>query len=40
LGSLRYLGTSFVPSDLPAKPPVLPNGRIKHGLVVYDGGQA
>ena len=40
LGSLRYLGTSFVPRDLPARAPVLPNGRIKHGLVVYDGGQA
>jgi hypothetical protein len=36
LGPLRYLGTSIAPRRAPA----LPNGRIRHGLVIYDGGQA
>jgi hypothetical protein len=38
LGQLRYVG-----SDLEAGPhlvPALPHGRIRHGLIVYDGGQA
>jgi hypothetical protein len=40
LGTLRY-----VRSDAPARPvpgfaPAMPRGRIRHGLVVYDGGQA
>jgi|SRR5262245_4196748 len=41
LGSRRYLGAA----DVPARPALhviagRPRGRIKHGLVVYDGGQA
>jgi hypothetical protein len=40
LGSLRYLGPEPVKRPaLHLVPPRLP-GRIRHGLVVYDGGQA
>ncbi len=39
LGSHRYLGTTAAPAA--ARPlPLAANARIKHGLVVYDGGQA
>jgi hypothetical protein len=37
LGTLRYLGTGTEPA-----PPALagrPEGRTRHGFVVYDGGQ-
>jgi hypothetical protein len=40
LGSLRYLSTAVVPRAALHVAQRLPNGRIKHGLVVYDGGQA
>jgi hypothetical protein len=40
LGSFRYLGASVAPRAAPAIAPRLPHGRIMHGLVVYDGGQA
>jgi hypothetical protein len=36
LGTLRYLPGQ----DLAAVAPVRPEGRIRHGFVVYDGGQA
>jgi hypothetical protein len=39
LGTLRYLGTATAPL-MPRPMPILPNGRIRHGLIVYDGGQA
>jgi hypothetical protein len=38
LGTLRYLGP-----ELEATPPIAPvraDGRIRHGFIVYDGGQA
>jgi hypothetical protein len=37
LGTLRYLGTGDE-TDTPAAPP-RPQGRIRHGFMVYDGGQ-
>ena|SRR5262245_10864704 len=37
LGTLRYLGPSVAPA--PTTTPVRPEGRIRHGFVVYDGGQ-
>jgi hypothetical protein len=37
LGTLRYLGTGVEPA--PTVAPKRPEGRIRHGLVVYDGGQ-
>lgn len=43
LGTIRYLGSSVspVPPVAPAPPivPERPQGRIRHGFVVYDGGQ-
>jgi hypothetical protein len=41
LGSLRYLGTGVerAPSIAPAPAPGRPEGRIRHGFIVYDGGQ-
>ena len=40
LGTLRYLGPGVAPAR-PAPPtaPSRPEGRIRHGFVVYDGGQ-
>jgi hypothetical protein len=40
LGSLRYLNTAVAAAAAPRIAPALPNGRIRYGLVVYDGGQA
>jgi hypothetical protein len=37
LGTLRYLGTGV--ERAPTVAPKRPEGRIRHGLVVYDGGQ-
>jgi hypothetical protein len=38
LGTLRYLGPSLeAPPIAPAEP--RPEGRIRHGFIVYDGGQ-
>jgi hypothetical protein len=38
LGTLRYVGGDLEPG--PHLIPAEPRGRIRHGLVVYDGGQA
>jgi hypothetical protein len=37
LGTFRYIGAGF--EKAPAVAPVRPEGRIRHGFVVYDGGQ-
>lgn len=37
LGTLRYLGPGVAPA--PTAAPLRPQGRIRHGFVVYDGGQ-
>jgi hypothetical protein len=37
LGNLRYLGPAVEPA--PPIAPVRPEGRIRHGFIVYDGGQ-
>jgi len=37
LGNLRYLGSGLEPA--PPIAPVRPEGRIRHGFIVYDGGQ-
>jgi hypothetical protein len=37
LGTLRYLGPSLAPA--PPIVPARPEGRIRHGFIVYDGGQ-
>jgi len=47
LGTLRYLGPGIEPAVEPAPPiaparptsPARPEGRIRHGFIVYDGGQ-
>lgn len=41
LGTLRYLGPDVAPAVKPAPPivPARPEGRIRHGFIVYDGGQ-
>jgi hypothetical protein len=39
LGTIRYLGAEPASSGTPPLVPQLPRGRIRHGLVVYDGGQ-
>lgn len=39
LGTLRYLGHDLATAPAPRAVP-MPNGRIRRGLVVYDGGQA
>ena len=41
LGTLRYLGPGVEPPVEPAPPiaPTRPEGRIRHGFIVYDGGQ-
>ena len=41
LGTTRYLGPLTGPYSVPDSVPAVPaNARIRHGLVVYDGGQA
>jgi hypothetical protein len=41
LGSLRYLGDAVPPAGFaPRIVPTVPQGRIRHGLVIYDGGQS
>ncbi|HEY4405663.1 MAG TPA: PAS domain-containing protein [Xanthobacteraceae bacterium] len=41
LGTTRYLGPQTGPYSLPrTAPAVPPNARVRHGLVIYDGGQA
>jgi hypothetical protein len=44
LGTLRYLGPSVAPSPsitpAPAPARMRPEGRIRHGLVIYDGGRS
>jgi hypothetical protein len=41
LGMTRYLGPQTGPYSVPRSPPLVPsNARVRHGLVVYDGGQA
>jgi hypothetical protein len=41
LGMTRYLGPQTGPYSEPRSPPLVPsNARVRHGLVVYDGGQA
>jgi hypothetical protein len=39
LGPLRYLGDG-IGEPAPQPVPTIPMGRIRHGFVVYDGGQA
>ena len=40
LGMIRYLGPQTGPYSVPRGAPALPsNARVRHGLVVYDGGQ-
>jgi hypothetical protein len=39
LGTFRYLGPQTGPCSVPQRAPaVAPNARVRHGLVVYDGG--
>ena len=41
LGTIRYLGPQTGPYSVPRPAPALPaNARVRHGLVVYDGGHA
>jgi hypothetical protein len=41
LGTIRYLGPQTGPYSVPRDAPAMPsNARIRHGLVVYDGGHA
>ncbi len=40
LGALRYLGPELPPASATPLAPTLPRGRIRHGLMVYDGGQS
>jgi hypothetical protein len=41
LGMIRYLGPQTGPYSVPRRAPALPSmARVRHGLVVYDGGQA
>jgi hypothetical protein len=41
LGTTRYLGPSTGPYSTPHNAPVVPsNARLRHGLLVFDGGQA
>jgi hypothetical protein len=40
LGAIRYLGAQTSPATAPLPSLAAANGRIRHGLVVYDGGHA
>jgi hypothetical protein len=40
LGTLRYVGPTVTPNFTPRLVPNASNIRLRHGLVVYDGGQA
>jgi len=40
LGTLRYLGPQTVAAGSPTIAPTLAGGRLRRGLMVYDGGQA
>jgi hypothetical protein len=40
LGTLRYVGPAGTPDFAPRAAPDASNIRVRHGLVVYDGGQA
>jgi hypothetical protein len=41
LGSIRYLGPLTGPSSVPRRAPAVPShARVRHGLMVYDGGHA
>jgi len=40
LGTLRYLGDAVPAGFAPRIFPTMPKGRIRHGLVIYDGGQS
>jgi hypothetical protein len=41
LGTIRYLGAQTGPGSVPRRAPALPSeARVRHGLVVYDGGHA
>lgn len=40
LGTLRYLGPQSTPPGIPRVAPSIPNGRLRRGLVIYDGGQS
>jgi hypothetical protein len=41
LGMIRYLGPLTGPCSVPRSAPAVPsNARVRHGLVVYDGGHA
>ncbi len=39
LGTLRYVGAEVTARSALRIVPIMPHGRIRHGLVVYDGGQ-
>lgn len=39
LGTLRHIGSFDDSSRLPILPSAMPAGRLRHGLVVYDGGR-
>ena len=41
LGTIRYLGLLTGPAAVPRSAPAMPsNARVRHGLVIYDGGHA
>jgi hypothetical protein len=41
LGTIRYLGPLTGPASAPRSAPAMPsNARVRHGLLVYDGGHA
>jgi hypothetical protein len=40
LGSHRHLGAVAAAPALPRLAPILPEGRLSHGFLVYDGGQS
>jgi hypothetical protein len=41
LGTIRYLGPQTGPYSVPRRAPAIPSeARVRHGLIVYDGGHA
>ena len=38
LGTFRYVGPAVMPNVVPLVSPSRADGRLRHGLVVYDGG--